>query len=108
MASAQHSSIPAGASTTSVGQSSPAPVAVSVPNGDRIPLQIEGMDAAQVSNLLKNLPSLFHKVRDQVSLNIISDYLFMVDELRVSKFTLLLSHSLIFIECAADTIFFVT
>lgn len=61
MASAQHSSIPAGASTTSVGQSSPAPVAVSVTNGDRIPLQIEGMDAAQVSNLLKNLPSLFHK-----------------------------------------------
>lgn len=60
MTSAQHS-IPAGASTTSVSQSSPAPVAVPVPNGDRIPLQIEGMDAAQVSNLLKNLPSLFHK-----------------------------------------------
>jgi bHLH factor len=64
MTSAQHSSIPAGASTASVGQASPAPVAV-VPNGDRIPLQIEGMDAAQVSNLLKNLPSLFHKVCDQ-------------------------------------------
>ncbi|KAG2757762.1 hypothetical protein P692DRAFT_20711693 [Suillus brevipes Sb2] len=64
MTSAQHTSIPAGASTTSVGQGSPAPVAV-VQNGDRIPLQIEGMDAAQVSNLLKNLPSLFHKVCDQ-------------------------------------------
>ncbi|KIK37051.1 hypothetical protein CY34DRAFT_810739 [Suillus luteus UH-Slu-Lm8-n1] len=63
MTSAQHTSIPAGASTTSVGQGSPAPVAVQ--NGDRIPLQIEGMDAAQVSNLLKNLPSLFHKVCGQ-------------------------------------------
>lgn len=55
MTSAQQSSLPAGASPTSVQS---APAQVTAPNGERIPLQIEGMDAAQVTSLMK----LFQKV----------------------------------------------
>ncbi|KAJ8592242.1 hypothetical protein M405DRAFT_872998 [Rhizopogon salebrosus TDB-379] len=50
MTSAQQSSLPAGASPTSVQS---APAQVTAPNGERIPLQIEGMDAAQVTSLMK-------------------------------------------------------
>ena len=49
MTSPQHSSLPAGVSPTT------APAQVPPPNGERIPLQLENMDAAQVTNLMKNL-----------------------------------------------------
>lgn len=49
MTSAQHSSVPTGTSTTS-GQTAPTGP---TPNGERIPLQLEGIDPAQVGNILK-------------------------------------------------------
>ncbi|OAX40993.1 hypothetical protein K503DRAFT_713568 [Rhizopogon vinicolor AM-OR11-026] len=58
MTSAQHSSLPASSSSTSA-QSAPAQVTGPTPNGERIPLQLDGMDPAQVSSLLKALPNLF-------------------------------------------------
>lgn len=51
MTSAQHSSLPAGVSPTSAS----AQVTVPPSNAERIPLQLENMDAAQVTNLMKNL-----------------------------------------------------